>query len=309
MNRRNFAMNKMSTTAINHTDILYEAFCQYKENEKNRFLVDNLIIDKEHKKICLAKEQDNGVVLCNDTVQCEKHRFYGKSFYVFHLFKRNALKGEPEEMYENPFVCALKNKNDEPHLWHFEISDDDVHRYILYFLETCKSIAKEYDTIIKIPTSHNINERFMDVIFKQVKANNKVEDLFYSTTKVDAYNSRNLEAIWKYSLRKCDNDSVMASQLRDDMLNKIELCFDYMKGKYFKASQMDKEYIKFIRRIVTPNNKYTLEKASKLIRGKRVLVLDDTLSTDATISLCVKNIQRYGPGKLHVINLFGNRFN
>ena len=51
------------------------------------------------------------------------------------------------------------------------------------------------------------------------------------------------------------------------------------------------------------------EKASELIRGKRVLVLDDILSTDATISLCVKNIRRYGPGKLHVIKLFGNRFN
>ena len=302
-------MNNMNTAAKNHTDILYEAFCQNKENEKNMFLVDNLIIDKEHKKICLAKEQDNGIVLCNDTVQCDKHRFYGKSFYVFPLFYRNTLKGEPEEMYVNPFVCALKNKNDEPQRWHFEISDDDVHQYIRHFLEVCKSIYKEYDTIIKVPTSHNINGRFMNVIFRQVKATNKVEDLFYGTTKVDAYNSRNLGTIWKYSLRKCDNDSVMASQLRDDILNKIELCFDYMKGKYFKASQMDKEYIKFIRRIVTPNNKYTLEKASELIRGKRVLVLDDILSTDATISLCVKNIQRYGPVKLHVINLFGNRFN
>ena len=58
-------MNNMNTAAKNHTDILYEAFCQNKENEKNMFLVDNLIIDKEHKKICLAKEQDNGIVLCN----------------------------------------------------------------------------------------------------------------------------------------------------------------------------------------------------------------------------------------------------
>lgn len=98
-----------------------------------------------------------------------------------------------------------------------------------------------------------------------------------------------------------------AMNLEEKIIDRIEDCFDSMSGNYFKASQMDKEYIRFIRRIVTPNNKYTLEKASELIRGKRVLVLDDTLSTGVTISSCVENIQRYGPSKLQVITLLSKK--
>lgn len=146
----------------------------------------------------------------------------------------------------------------------------------------------------------------MNVIFKHIKATNKVEDKIYKILKSDAYNSRDIKAITDYCEKQCDYDSRRAVRLEETILEVIDSSFDNMKGKYYKASEMDEEHIRFIRRIVSPNMKYTVEKASELLRGKRFLVLDDTLSTGATISPSVQNILRYGPSKLQVINLLAS---
>lgn len=294
-------------TSKEHTDTLFESFCKNKEIEKDMFIIEGLIIDRPHKKVRLTDEHDKGIDFNNEKYLSYKHRFNGMLIDVISIFKRTDLQVKYEDLDGNPFIYALKNQNNNPNEWRFDITDEEVYRYIRRFLTICKSIDKEYDTIIMVPSSHSINRRFMDVIFKQVKATNKVEDMFYKTRKVDAYNSRDLAAIEKYALKKCNHNYMTAMNLEEKIIDRIEDCFDSMSGNYFKASQMDKEYIRFIRRIVTPNNKYTLEKASELIRGKRVLVLDDTLSTGVTISSCVENIQRYGPSKLQVITLLSKK--
>jgi len=235
------------------------------------------------------------------------YKFDDKIFNVISIFKRTDLRGRFEKLDGNPFIYALKNQDNDPNEWRFDITDQEVYKYMRRFLEVCKSIDKEYDTIIMVPSSHKINRRFMDVIFKQVKATNKVEDMFLKTLKQDAYNSRDLKAIEEYCQKECNYDSRRALRLEETILEIIDSCFDNMNGKYFKASEMDKQYIKFIKRIVTLNKKYTVEKASELIRDKRVLVLDDTLSTGSTISACVQNILRYGPANLQVITLLSNK--
>lgn len=294
-------------TAREFTDKLFESFYNNEDNEKEMFLVEGLIIDERHKKVRLTDEQNKGVDFSNDKYLNYRYRFDNKVFNVISIFKRTDLKGRFEELDGNPFIYALKNQDNDPNEWRFDITDQEVYKYMHRFLEICKSIDKEYDTIIMVPSSHKINKKFMDVIFKQVKATNKVEDMFYKTFKQDAYESRDLKAIEKYCKEECNNDLRRALKLEERILETIESCFNNMKGKYFKASEMDKQYIKFIKRIVTPNKKYTVEKASELIRDKRVLVLDDTLSTGATISACVQNILRYGPSKLQVITLLSNK--
>lgn len=294
-------------TAREFTDKLFESFYNNEENEKEMFLVEGLIIDERHKKVRLTDEQNKGVDFSNDKYLNYRYRFDNKVFNVISIFKRTDLKGRFEELDGNPFIYALKNQDNDPNEWRFDISDQEVYKYMRRFLEICKSIDKEYDTIIMVPSSHKINRKFMDVIFKQVKATNKVEDMFYKTLKQDAYKSRDLKAIEKYCKKECDDDLRRSLKLEEKILEIIDSCFNNMKGKYFKASEMDKQYIKFIKRIVTPNKKYTVEKASELITDKRVLVLDDTLSTGATISTCVQNILRYGPSKLQVITLLSNK--
>lgn len=295
-------------SAKEHSKILYEAFCTNKENEKELFLVEGLFVDEKRKKVRLTDDNNNGVDFSNEKYIQYKYNFENKIFNVISIFKRTSLKGRFErEIDGNPFIYALKNQNNDPNEWSFDITDEEIYKYIRRFLKICKSIDKEYDTIIMVPSSHVINKRFMDVIFNQVNAEHKIEDMFYKTTKEDAYDSRDLKKIEDYCLKKCNYNTRRAIQLEDNILDDIDSCFDNMPGKYFKASMMNKEYIKFIRRIVTPNKKYTLEKASELIRDKRVLILDDTLSTGTTISACAQNILRYGPAKIDIITLLSNK--
>lgn len=289
-----------------NTDSLFESFCSNKDNEKEMFLVEGLVIDEEHRKVRLADEHDNGVDFSNDKYLEFNLRFDSGVIDVVSLFRRTWSKGRYEELAGNPFIYALKNRENNPKEWQFEITDTEIYKYIHRFLEACNAIDKEYDTIIMVPSSHVINRRFMNMIIKHVKANNKIEDKFYKTLKTDAYNSRDIKAITDYCEKQCEYDSRRALSLEETILQAIDSSFDNMKGKYFKASEMDEEYIRFIRRIVSPNKKYTVEKTSELLRGKRVLVLDDTLSTGATTSLSVQNILRYGPSKLQVITLLAS---
>ena len=80
--------------------------------------------------------------------------------------------------------------------------------------------------------------------------------MYHKTTKEDAYDSRDLKKIEDYCLKKCNYNTRRDIQLEDNILDDIDSCFDNMSGKYFKASMMNKEYIKFIRRIVTPNKNF-----------------------------------------------------
>lgn len=291
-------------TAKEMTDKLFETFCSNREKEK--FLVEGLIVDERRKKVRLADENDDGVDFSNEKYLEYKYRFDNTIIDVISIFRRTWLKGRYDELDGNPFIYALKNQENNHNDWQFDITDAEIHKYIRRFLEVCDSIDKEYDTIIMVPSSHDINRRFMDVIFNRVKATDKIEDMFYKTLKTDAYDSRDLEAIEKYCEKKCNYDYRRAARLEETVLEEIDSSFDNMPGKYFKAAKMNKAYIRFIKRIVTPNKKYTVEKASEVIREKRVLVLDDTLSTGSTISACVQNIQRYGPAKLQVITLLSN---
>ena len=288
-------------------EILFEAFCESKENEKDMFVVEGLVVDEKRKRVGLTDEHNQGVDFSNKTYLEYKYKFDGDVIDVISIFKRTPLAGKYKDIDGNPFIYALKNKEKREDDWMFEITNQEIYRYIHRFLEVCNSIDKQYDTIIMVPSHHDINERFMRVIFNKVGAKDKVEDFFYKTTKADAYDSRDLGAIRDYCLKRCNQNKTKALELEEHILDRIDASFDNMPGDYFKASRMDKEYIKFIKRVVTPNNKYTLDDASRLIRGKHVLILDDTLSTGATISSCVKNIKRFGPAKLQVITLLSNK--
>ena len=299
----------MST--MNREQIMFERFYENRENEKEMFLVEGLICDERRKTVRLTDDTDDGVDFSNKTYLEYKYRFDGKLMTVISIFRRTPMIGKNyKELDGNPFIYALKNDNTtdkQKNEWRFDITDEEIRKYIRRFLEVCDSIDKEYDTIIMVPSSHNINRRFMKVIFERVGAKDKVEDFFYKISKEDAYDSRDLDAISIYCGRKCNYDIKRANQMEERVLDEIDYCFDQMKGEYFQAAKMKKEYLRFIPDIVTRNNKYSLETASKLIRDKRVLVLDDVLSTGLTISSCVKNIRQYGPKSIHVITLLSNK--
>ena len=51
------------------------------------------------------------------------------------------------------------------------------------FLNICKKIKDKYDTIIITPSASELNEKFMNVISKQVNADKIINEYFVKLTK------------------------------------------------------------------------------------------------------------------------------
>ena len=271
-------------------------------NDKNMYLVEGLIVDRFKQTVKLTDETEDGVDFSNEKYIQYRYRIDGQLVNVMSIFKRTPYNDEYEDIDGNPFIYALKGING----WSFDITDEEIVHYVRRFLEVCNTIDKEYDVIVVVPSSHDINKRFMRVVASRVNASETVDDMFRKCTKGEALESLDTEAIEKF----CDENYPRTSDyMFDTITNEIKAAFHRMEGKYFEAKKMPKKYLQFIKEPITYRKGYSMEKASELIFGKSVLVLDDTISSGASISACVRAINSFSPKKLDVITLLSKKFN
>lgn len=271
-------------------------------NEKDMFLLEGLVVDEYKKTVRLTDETDDGIDFSNKRYIHYKYRLDDNLVNVISIFKRTALEGELRDIDGNPFIYALKEKDG----WKFDITDEQIIHYIRRFLEICNTIDKKYDTIVVVPSSHDINARFMKVIAERVEAKDCIADMFMKSTKQSALESIELDEIWEYCEDKYPANSVQYNA--DRIVREIKRAFQKMDGKYFEAKKVPKEYIRFIKEIVSYREGFSVKDAYDKLAGKSVLVLDDTISTGASISACVRTINTFGPKKLDVITLLSKKF-
>ena len=271
-------------------------------NVEDMYLVEGISVDQFKKTVRLTDTPD-GVDFSNKKYIHYRYRLDNRPVDVISIFKRTPYTNsyDKTDIDGNPFIYALKGTDG----WSFDITDEEITHYVRRFLEICNSIDKRYDTIIIVPSSHDINRRFMKVIASRVKASDTIEDMFLKSTKSNALASLDVKAIEKYCEEKYPRTT---DYMFNSITNEIKRAFNRMTGKYFEAKKMPKEYLKFIKEPVTVNNGFSVNAATQLINGKSVLVLDDTLSTGATISACVRVINQYEPKRLDVITLLSKKF-
>ena len=204
------------------------------------------------------------------------------------IFKRTLLYDIDNVQRDgNPFIYALKNK----YGWKFNVSNEDIYKYVKRFLQICQKINSSYDTIIITPSSSDLNERFMTSITKQVKAKNVINEFFLKMT---------IEEI-------VDDDLIDVEQIQKDhpndynkVLGDIHRSFRRMKNGTFEAKLIKKEYLKYIKYIGTSDNEHLRE----LIDDKDILLLDDTISSGETISQCIDGIlSNFIPKSITIITL------
>ena len=217
-----------------------------------------------------------------------------KDFDVISIFKRSKLVDDTNtERDGNPFIYALKEKKG----WTFDITNDEIFRYIKRFLEICKKINNTkyqfnlyetpllnkisgnntYDTIVITPSSTNINERFMKVISKQVQAENIVREFLVKIKKEEIIDDNLID---KEQITKDYPNNY------NEVITKISRSFRRMEGADFEAKHLDKKYLKYVKYIGV-NNDLNIR---PMIDGKDILVLDDTISSGTTVSQCIDGI-------------------
>ena len=253
-------------------------------HDNDMFIVEGIDINTENKTVSLTDIHSHGVdfSLLNNPV-------YDKidDVDVISIFKRTKLYDtENRQRDGNPFIYALKNKNG----WKFNISDNDIRKYLRRFIDICSKLNKKYDTIIIVPSSSSLNERFMKSVARILNVPNNIENYFVKLNADEVFDSL------------VDDMNILREELGDNFneaWEKIKQGFRKMKTKYFEAKCIPKEYLKYIK-YIDDNG----ENVSDMINNKNVLLLDDIVSSGNTVSSCLNNIKTtFKPKSITVLTL------
>lgn len=266
-------------------ELLKESFEKSCTNDSDNYIVEGLNIDVDNKTVSLTDNHDFGVdfSLFSNLIY-DKHNGYD----VISIFKRTSLIDINNTQRDgNPFIYAIKNKNG----WKFNITTSEITKYIRRFLNVCKKINNKYDTIIITPSASDINEKFMNVISKQVNADKIINEYFVKLTKEEII----------------DDDLIDIERIRNDygksfnkVMYEIHRSFRRMKGETFEAKYVKKEYLKYIKYIETNGD----DDIRKYIDDKDILLLDDTISSGETVSQCINGIlSNFIPKSITIITL------
>ena len=266
-------------------EMLKESFKKSYTNDFDNYIVEGLNINVDNKMVSLTDNHNSGVdfSLVNNPVY-DKHNGYD----VISIFKRTLLTDINNTRRDgNPFIYALKNKNG----WKFNITSEEINKYIRRFLNVCKKINNKYDTIIITPSASDLNEKFMKAISRQVNANNIINEYFVKLSKE--------EIIY--------DDLIDIERIRRDygnsfnkVMSEIHRSFRRMKGETFEVKYVKKEYLKYIKYIETISD----DDIRKYIDDKDILLLDDTISSGETVSQCINGIlYNFIPKSITIITL------
>ena len=266
-------------------EMLKESFKKSYTNDFDNYIVEGLNINVDNKMVSLTDNHNSGVdfSLVNNPVY-DKHNGYD----VISIFKRTLLTDINNTRRDgNPFIYALKNKNG----WKFNITSEEINKYIRRFLNVCKKINNKYDTIIITPSASDLNEKFMKAISRQVNANNIINEYFVKLSKEEII----------------DDDLIDIERIRRDygnsfnkVMSEIHRSFRRMKGETFEVKYVKKEYLKYIKYIETISD----DDIRKYIDDKDILLLDDTISSGETVSQCINGIlYNFIPKSITIITL------
>lgn len=125
-------------------------------------IMEGINIDLKNKIVSLNLSHEKGV----DTSIISNPTYYRvKDVDVISIFKRKKyVKGDG-----NPLLYALKGING------WKIEKFDVQLLMKQFIRIAEKIDPVYDTIIKIPSSNDLNNIFMERLNKIIKSHDKLE--------------------------------------------------------------------------------------------------------------------------------------
>ena len=200
----------------------------------------------------------------------------------------------------NPLIHALKHQVDaEGKIWNFLNPKYDLMALLRRFVAVTKEIKGKFDTIITIPSKHDLNERLLDYITSIIPHDRNVIDFF------DKYDAETvLQSLdWNQLEIDCGGKNARYYKLK----KKIEESFGRMikenNGNFsyrFINPTSLRRYVTQTMAIANPDENYVGE----LINDKNVLVIDDTYATGSTLGDAFDAITlTYSPKKITFLTL------
>ena len=253
------------------------------------FIFEGIDIDNQNKTVSFNPSHENNV---NTSIKFNP--VYGNlnGIETISIFQR---KDNDNKTDGNPLVYALKGIKG----WKFLNPKEDIIALLKQFIRIAEKIKLEYDTIITIPSTNPLNIHFLHRLNKIIKAEVKIKDYL---TKLSA------DDVWE--------DYIDFKQMSLDYGDKYKVVEKDML-KYFKDMEYKNNNIfsfkyisniklrKYIKKTMFTEYVDSEIKFAPFINGKNVLILDDTISTGASISeMCNNILETYVPNSITVITLF-----
>jgi len=240
------------------------------------YIAEGIDIDIKSKKISINLNHEDGVdtSITNNPIIEDLN-----GINIISIFKRKKLDNDRYD--GNPLLYALKGLNG------WEINDYDVKILLKQFIRIVEKINPIYDTIIKIPSSNDLNNIFLDRINKIIKCDYKIDE-FISKLESDV--------VWM--------DGVDFKNMNDVEIETLRNSFNKM-GDFFTFKTIPSYLRKYIKKIYNTDLIDNQLDISNKINDKNILILDDTISSGSSISLFTKEILKmYEPKSITIITLF-----
>jgi hypothetical protein len=258
-------------------------------SEYNRYLIEGIDIDNESKTVSFNSGHENNIdtsILLNPTYD------EINGIPIISIFKR---KDNLDKTDGNPLIYALKNKRG----WKFQNPQQDILNLLKQFIRISEKIKPEYEAIITVPSGNPLNTHFLHRLNKIIKAKVKVTDYL---------SKLNADDVWE--------DYVDWGRLKRDFSAEYEKTKAELL-RYFKKMESENDnmfsfrYIsnvklrKYITKTMWVENPEEQIKYAPFINDKNILILDDTISSGASISeMCKEIISSFTPKSITVITLF-----
>ena len=245
--------------------------------EDTNFIFEGININYTKKLVSVDLTHENGVdtsIINNPIIT------YIGDIKVISIFKRKKY----EDSDSNPLLYALKKING------WTINQQNVDILINQFNQIINKIVPNYHTVIKVPSSNELNNIFLDKLNDVLKCDNKIYDFIH---KLDC------DMIWE------DGIDFVNMSVTDNLL--MKKCFAKMNGEFTFKHIKPVSLRKFIKKIYNDNLIDNQLDFAHQINDKDILILDDTVTTGATISLFIDAINyTYTPKSITVITLFSS---
>lgn len=165
------------------------------------------------------------------------------------------------------------------------------------FISVIKSLQNEYDLIIVVPSSNELNNKIYKYLNKLIKHKDEIEQLFEKIP---------LEEI------KINYDLLNLEKDKEKILKRIKQSFNKMKkdNNKFSYQKLSKDYRKYILNSIRTKDDIDLSEYASKINDKRVLVCDDTVASGKTLSdMALAIYETFDPKSIEFITLFTPREN
>ena len=247
-----------------------KTFEEFEEEQKYRTLYEGVDIDLSTKTVKLTDKHEKGV---NTSIQ-DNPTITDRAISVF---KRN--KNSEGSSDGNPLVHALKNRNN------WNISNEDREEIMNRVSKILKKVEYDFDVVILAPSSSGFLKEFSDIVHETFRV-----PIFDS-----CFSKRTTSEIY---------DTMDWTIFTEEERTRIQTSFKQM-GEYFESKKFPKDTA-LIQKMENSIVKLDPYLSGVEINNKKILILDDILSSGMTLSHCAKILKEsYFPESVFNLVLFG----